>query len=198
MDHPLQVGITGGIGAGKSMVCRIFRQLGVPVYDADSRAKNLMTTDKILISEIQKEFGMLSYHNNGELNREYIIEQTFGNPERLNILNKLVHPRVAIDYKEWVKNNNARYVIKEAALLYESGSFEELDKMIVVTAPESVRIERVLQRDPYRTEEDVRKIILNQMDENEKKRRADYEIINDETVLVIPQVLKLHGIFSKV
>ena len=198
MNYPLQIGVTGGIGAGKSIVCQIFNRLGVPVYDADSRAKNLMTTDKILISGIQKEFGSLSYGASGELNRAYLSSQTFGKPDRLEALNRIVHPRVAADYKEWAMScNEVDYIIKEAALLFETESYKQLDKIVVITAPEEVRIARVLERDRHRSKDDVRKIIESQLGEEEKKKRADHIIVNDESVLVIPQVLKLHEIFSK-
>lgn len=196
MRAPLQIGITGGIGSGKSLVCRIFACLGIPVYDADSRAKNLMTTDGILIRDIQKEFGILSYHSDGTLNRKHLGEQAFGNPESLAKLNALVHPRVGVDFANWVSQQEGKpYVIKEAALLFEAGSYRTLDKLVVVTAPEAVRLERVLLRDSHRTKQMVQDIMKNQMPEEEKIRRADFIIYNDESRLVIPQVLELHQRF---
>lgn len=193
----LQIGITGGIGSGKSLVSKIFNILGVPVYDADSRAKILMTTDEVLVSLIKKEFGALSYHKDGSLDRSFISQQVFQNKERLNILNSIVHPRVQVDYKRWVADHSQySYVLKEAALLFEAGSFEMLDKIIVVYAPESLRIQRVLLRDAHRTETQVREIMGNQMAEDLKLKRADYIINNDETDLVIPQVFKLHEKFT--
>jgi dephospho-CoA kinase len=188
-----QIGITGGIGSGKSLVCKIFECLGVPVYDADSRAKHLMVTDDALIAGIKKEFGSEAYHQNGTLNREFISRQTFGFPERLEKLNKIVHPRVALAYEKWVKDQAShRYVVKEAALLFETGSAAMLDKVIVVSAPVALRVRRVLQRDPWRNEEDVKKIIDSQMSQDEKEKRADFIVINDESQLLIPQILKLH------
>jgi dephospho-CoA kinase len=188
-----QIGITGGIGSGKSLVCRIFQVLGVPVYDADSRAKKLMTTDRILIEEIRKEFGTLSYHANGDLNREYISANVFGNESKLKRLNELVHPRVAIDFKDWTyQHAGCRYVLKEAALLFESGSYKTLDAVILVKAPDEMRIQRVLSRDSHRTREDVEKIMRNQFSEEEKEMKSDYVIRNDEHELVVPQVLHLH------
>jgi dephospho-CoA kinase len=196
MKKPLQVGITGGIGSGKSLVCRIFQCLGVPVYDADSRAKSLMTTDGILTSQIRKVFGDLSYHADGSLNRKYLGERVFNNPKRLQTLNKLVHPRVGEDYRQWVEENSREtYVIKEAALLFEAGSAKALDKIIAVYAPEDVKVWRVLKRDPHRSEADVRGIIQNQMPDEEKRKRANYVIFNDDSQLVIPQVLWLHQQF---
>lgn len=197
MNTPLQIGITGGIGSGKSLVSKIFGCLGVPVYDADSHAKELMTTDGILVSDIKKEFGVLSYSVEGGLNREYLSKQVFNDPERLSILNKLVHPRVGVDFRRWVDQRKRHpYVLKEAALLYESGSYESLDKVIVVYANEALRIQRVLKRDPHRTADQVMAIIKNQMPEEEKLKRADFMIRNDETTLIIPQVISLHQRFS--
>lgn len=198
MNKPLQVGVTGGIGSGKSLVCNIFSQLGVPVYDADSHAKGLMTTDGILISQIKKEFGDLSYNPDGSLNRKYLGEHVFLNEEKLKKLNELVHPRVAANYLNWLsQHQNDPYVIKEAALLFEAGSSGTLDKIIVVSAPESLRQKRVLQRDAHRTVEQFQGIVEKQMPEDEKVKRADYIIVNDETKLVIPQVLFLHDQFTR-
>lgn len=154
-----------------------------------------MTTDGILISGIKKEFGNLSYNTDGTLNRKYIGEVAFGHPEKLKALDALVHPRVAVNYSQWVLEQNYPYVIKEAALLYEAGSYRTLDKIIVVSAPEHLRVKRVLERDPNRSEQMVRDIIGNQMPETEKIDRADFVVTNDETLLLIPQVLKLHQRF---
>lgn len=196
MRKPLQVGITGGIGSGKSLVCRIFQCLGVSVYDADSRAKSLMTTDGILVSQIRKEFGDLAYHADGSLNRKYLGETVFNDPDRLELLNKLVHPRVGEDYRQWLEENSREvYVLKEAALMFESGSYKALDKIIVVYAPEDLKVSRVLGRDLHRSEKDVRAIIRNQMPDETKLKQADHIIFNDDSQLVIPQVLSLHQQF---
>jgi dephospho-CoA kinase len=193
VSNPLQIGITGGIGSGKTLVSKIFACLGIPVYDADSHAKELMTTDGILVSQIKKEFGDLSYLSDGTLNRKYLSEVVFNKQERLDVLNKLVHPRVGENYTQWVKrHNNKAYVLKEAALLFETGSYQALDKIIVVHAPEEVRIKRVVHRDG-RAEQQVREIIRKQMSEEEKLKRADFIIYNDESSLIIPQVLSLHN-----
>ena len=193
MSNPLQIGITGGIGSGKTLVSKIFVCLGIPVYDADSHAKELMTTDGILVSQIKKEFGDLSYLSDGTLNRKYLSEVVFNKQERLDVLNKLVHPRVGENYTQWVKrHNNKAYVLKEAALLFETGSYQALNKIIVVHAPEEVRIKRVIHRDG-RAEQQVREIIRKQMSEEEKLKRADFIIYNDESSLIIPQVLALHN-----
>jgi len=193
MHQPIEIGITGGIGSGKSLVCRIFHVLGVPVYDADSQAKKLMTTDGILIDQIKKEFGSLSYDDKGLLNRELLGRTVFNDPEKLAKLNSMVHPRVAVDYKQWVdEQSGVKYCLKEAALLFEAGSWQLLDKIIVVTAPDELRIKRVLQRDPHRSRADVESIIKNQMPQEEKIKKGNFEVINDESELVVSQVLKLH------
>jgi dephospho-CoA kinase len=197
MHQPIQIGITGGIGSGKSLICRIFQVLNVPVYDADSQAKKLMTTDGILIDQIKKEFGSLSYHKDGMLNRELLSDTVFNQPEKLAKLNSMVHPRVALDYNRWVhEQSGARYCLKEAALLFEAASYQSLNKIIVVTAPDELRIRRVLQRDPFRNKADVERIIKNQMSQEEKIEKADFVIKNDESELVVPQVLKLHEWFN--
>jgi len=193
---PAQIGVTGGIGSGKSLVCRIFKCLGVPVYDADSHAKELMTTDGILISNIKKEFGELSYHTDGSLNRNYLSSKVFNDTGKLQQLNNLVHPRVRENYSQWVDSQEHNpYVIKEAALLFEANSYQELDKIVAISAPDQLRIGRILIRDLQRTEEQVRGIMKQQMPEEEKMRRADFIVRNDEAILVIPQVLELHAHF---
>lgn len=197
MRKPIQIGITGGIGSGKSLVCKIFGVLGVPAYDADSRAKNLMTTDGILIHQIKKEFGSLSYDAKGVLNREFLSATVFANQDKLKRLNALVHPRVAVDYEKWVNEHaENKYVLKEAALLFESGSYQMLDEVILVTASKEIRIERVLARDPHRTKEDVEKIIQNQLSEEEKEAKANYIIRNSESELIVPQIVDLHKRFN--
>jgi dephospho-CoA kinase len=193
MKALLQIGITGGIGSGKSIVCKIFRSLGVPVYNADQRARELMLSDEFLIAQIRKEFGNASYHPDGSLNRQYLAQLVFEARDKVEKLNQMVHPRVRVDFQRWVGTQlSGTYILNEAALLIEAGTAAALDKLIVVSAPESLRIKRVLQRDPHRTETDIRNIMKNQMPEAEKVKRADFVILNDDTQLVIPQVLDLH------
>ena len=195
MKFPLQVGITGGIGTGKSTVATIFACLGIPVYDADSHAKSVMTTDSILADQIKKEFGNLTYDSDGGLNRKYLSAQVFGSPERLEKLNSLVHPRVTEDYKQWlVLQVRKPYILKEAALLFETGSASQLDKIIVVTAPQPLRIKRVISRD-HRSETEIRSIMQRQWTGTQSIEQADYVIENDEVSPLIPQVLKLHWEF---
>ena len=192
MALPLQVGITGGIGSGKSTIVKIFNSLGVHSYDADSRAKILMNSDSVLIKQIKNEFGTQSFDQDGQLDRKYLASHVFGYPDRLKKLNSLVHPRVADDYALWVsKNKNSKYVIKEAALLYESGTAQQLDKIIVVTASESIRVDRVMKRDS-RSKAEVMKIIDQQFPQDKLQSLAHFVIVNDESKLLIPQVLNLH------
>ena len=188
----LRVGITGGIGSGKSTIARIFSTFNIPVYDADSHAKKLMTTDKILVGEITREFGTLSYQSDGALDRKFLAEVVFNDPGKLSRLNSLVHPRVDLDFEQWVSRQaSAPYILKEAALLFNSGASKKLNKIIVVAAPTEVRIERIRRRDG-RTDDQIKKIINQQMDQQEMEHRADYIIRNDGSELVIPQVLRIH------
>jgi dephospho-CoA kinase len=192
---PLQIGITGGIGSGKSLVCKIFSALQVPVYDADSRAKAVMTTDGILIESIKKEFGTLAYKRNGELDREYVSKLVFSNPQKLATLNALVHPRVGTDYRQWASTQSAAYVLREAALLIETGASAQVHELLVVEAPEALRIKRVLARDPHRSEEQVREIMKNQLSDSERRKHAQHIIQNDEQHSLVDQVLALHQRF---
>jgi dephospho-CoA kinase len=191
-----KIGITGSIGSGKSTVTQIFATLGIPVYDADSRAKLLMVTSPALISQIKKLFGDDAYLSDGSLNRPHIAQQAFHNKQILTQLNALVHPAVFNDFDNWcAQQSGVVYVIKEAALMFESDSYKQLDEVIVVTAPEALRIQRTITRDGI-TAEAVLARMKNQLTEEEKKQRAQYEIKNDEQHLLIPQVLKLHSSFS--
>jgi dephospho-CoA kinase len=191
----LKIGITGGIGSGKSIVCKIFSQLGIPVYEADAAAKQLMNTDQELISNLKKEFGEKIYNSKNELNKKALAEIVFNNPHALKKLNNLVHPAVRIDFDNWInKNNSAPYVIEEAAILFESGANKHMDYIITVSAPEDLRFKRVMMRDNV-SEEYVRNISKNQMDDKEKIKLSDFEIVNDDTQLLIPQVLHLHDHF---
>lgn len=196
----LKIGVTGGIGVGKSVVCRMFALLGIPVYDADTRAKWVMHNDEALKQELTTAFGPETYTAEGELNRAYLSKTAFHNPEKLNLLNSLVHPHVGNDFSKWVEaNQSAPYVIKEAALMYESESWRQMDEIIAVFAPMDVRIKRVMQRDLHRTKQDIEAIIGKQLKEEDKMARAQHIIYNDDKQLLIPQVLCLHEQFlSKV
>jgi dephospho-CoA kinase len=190
----LRVGLTGGIGSGKSVVAKVFETLGIPVYYADDAAKRLMNTNPELKAAIIKNFGEGSY-TNGELNRKYMASIVFNDKEKLYLLNSLTHPATIRDAGEWIKRQTSPYIIKEAALLFESGADKILDHVIGVFAPLPLRIKRVMNRDVV-TEEEIMKRINRQMDEEEKMKRCDFVITNDEKELVIPQVLELHEKFS--
>ncbi len=198
-DTPLNVGITGGIGSGKSLVCKIFQVLGIPVYDADTRARWLQSNDEELIGLIIKNFGNEAYIEANKLNRNFLAEKVFSNHEELNLLNQLVHPRVALDYQKWVAQHSSKpYVLKEAALLIESGAYRALDFIIHVKAPIDIRISRIRNRDKGRTEEQIHQIISKQLSDEERDQHTDYIIVNDHRSLLIPQVLHINqGLLSK-
>lgn len=187
-----KIGITGGIGSGKTTVCKIFEALGIPVYYADDRAKWLMTNDSNLIASIKNLFGAAAYFENGELNRAHIAQIAFHDPQKLAQLNALVHPVVFSDSEQWQQaQQHVPYTIKEAALLYESGSYQKLDQIIVVTAPIEIRIQRVMDRDKT-TYEAVEARLNKQMPEAEKVQKADFVIYNDGKQALLPQVLNIH------
>lgn len=195
----LRIGITGGIGSGKSIVSRLFQVLGVPIYDADTRARWVMENDSLLRQQLREVFGHDSYDAENRLNRPLLARLVFSQPQLLARLNAIVHPRVGTDFEEWAKAQQAvghAYVLKEAALMFESGSYRQLDQVIVVTAPLAVRQARVLRRDPHRTADDVLAIMAKQLSEEEKVTRAQHVIVNDDAHLLIPQVLMLHQQFS--
>ncbi len=188
----LKAGITGGIGSGKTTVCKIFETLGIPVYYADDRAKWLMVNDPELVEGIRKAFGEEAYTAEGALNRAYLAKTAFGDPEKLAKLNSLVHPAVFRDGSEWHHaQTGAPYTLREAALLFESGSYKAIDKMIVVTAPIDLRLQRVMERDNV-PEAAVRARMEQQWPEEEKVKRADYLVHNDGEQLLLPQVLDIH------
>jgi dephospho-CoA kinase len=186
----LKVGITGGMGCGKSTISRFFKILGVPLYSADEAGKRLMATDPYLRTQIIQNFGEASYHD-GQLNRSFIAEQVFSNIKKLALLNGLVHPAVIRDGEQWILQQQSKYVLKEAAILFESGSYKSLDLVIGVSAPFPLRLERIIKRDGL-TPSQVMERINKQMDEDEKMRRCDFVVVNDENTPVIPQVLALH------
>ena len=189
MQH---LGITGGIGSGKTTVCKIFETLGIPIYYADDRAKFLMSHDPNLIMGIIELFGQEAYLEPQVLNRAHIAQVAFNDKDKLTQLNALVHPAVARDGLEWqAAQYDVPYTLKEAALLYESGSYRSLDKIIVVTAPLKLRIERVMARDGSKREE-VEARIAKQMPESEKVNMADFVIYNDGEQALIPQVMSIH------
>ena len=190
----LKIGITGGIGAGKSTVASIFKVLGVPVFDADATAKNILNTDPVLREQIIATFGSETYKQ-GLLDKKYLATLVFNNPDQLAKLNALVHPATIAAAEQWASHFTSRpYIIKEAALLFEAGTNVGLDYIIGVTAPEELRIARVMARDQV-TREEVLGRMQHQLNDTEKMKRCDFVIDNNEQSLVIPQVLTLHERF---
>lgn len=192
----LQVGLTGGIGAGKTTVAKIFTVLGVPVFNADDEAKKLMNSNEQLKMNIISVFGNESYTDN-ILNRQYIADIVFNNTYKLEQLNSIVHPATMKHYNNWVLQQKSSYVIKEAALMFEAGSATNLQFVIGVFAPKHIRYKRVMQRDNT-TKEQVDARMKNQIDENIKMKLCNAVIINDEQQLITTQVLQLHQHFLKI
>lgn len=186
----LKVGITGGIGSGKSIVCQVFATLGIPVFNADDAARFLMDDDAALKANIQSLLGEDVYRN-GILDRAKVAGIVFREPEKLKALNALVHPATIAYSKTWMQKQESTYVIKEAAIFFESGSYQEMDIMIGVFAPTELRISRAMERSKASRNEILQRI-SQQMDEAEKMNRCDYVIRNDEVCAVIPQVLSIH------
>ena len=184
------IGLTGGIGSGKTTVAKMFTTLGIPVYIADLEAKALMNRSKVIKRKLIALFGEEAYVN-GRLNKPFIANKIFNNPELLAKMNAIVHPKVASHFKRWIKKQDAKYCIKEAAILFENGSYKQCDYNILVTAPESMRIKRVIERDKS-TQEKVKAIIKNQWSDKDKMELADFIIENIELEKTKKQVLKIH------
>lgn len=192
----LKIGITGGIGSGKTTVCKIFETLGIPVFYADTVAKEIMTQDPVLISGVKDTFGEESYFADGRLNNKHIAGIVFNDQAELAKLNALVHPAVFRAFDSWLETNAsaAPYILKEAALLFESGSYKMCDLSILVSAPLSTKLSRVMQRDGV-TEAQVLARMDKQFTDEKKMEMADFYISNDETTSLIVQVLALHEQF---
>lgn len=189
----IKIGLTGGIGSGKSTVASIFKQLGISIYFSDARAKFLMASDAKVIAQIEDSFGSESFVN-GQLNKMYISKKVFSNTRALKTLNSIVHPAVKSDFNLWCATQEGSYIIKESAILFESKSNIGLDKVILVSSPKELKMSRVLQRD-----QSDEKSVLERMDtqwkDSEKRLLADYEIRNDEKKSLIEQVNFLHKCF---
>jgi len=187
------IGITGGIGSGKSIVCKVFELLGTPVYYADLRANWLTNTDLQLRKEIKELFGRKAYDENGQYNRKWIANQVFENPQLLQLLNILIHPKVFEDTQKWLRQHQSQpYVLREAAISNAAGKGTDLDKIIVVSCPLEIKIKRILQRDPQRSIDQIHSIMARQKSEDAYLSIADYQIINDDKELILPQILSLH------
>lgn len=190
----IKVGITGNIGSGKSTIAKLFALLGIPVYDADSRAKAVMINDEHLKKELITNFGNETYYPDGTLNRAHLSQQVFNNPNQLKALNSLVHPAVFKDFNSWLNlysNTQIPYILKEAALLVESGSYKDLDYLILVQADEELRLQRSMARDAA-SKDAILARMKNQMPQENKVPFAHFFIQNNTHDLLIPQVLKIH------
>jgi len=185
-----KIGITGGIGSGKTTVSRIFEVLGVPVYRSDERARELSNTDEKIQQLISRLLGQESILPNGELNRAFVAEQVFNNHSLLKMLNEIIHPRVEQDFNDWSIRQTSDWILKEAAILFETGNAKKLDKIVVVDAPDELCIERVMRRNGI-----SRNAVIERMNaqwpREERLKQADYVIVNDNIHAVIPQVLDL-------
>lgn len=188
----LKIGITSGIGAGKTTVSKLFELLGVPVYYADDRAKQLMNEDDELKQKIITHFGT-SVYASGQLDRKLLANLIFNDEKKLALLNSLVHPATLADAAKWMQSQKTAYAIKEAALIFESGSHLQLDAVIGVSAPFDLRLSRAMKRDHLPAEKVIERM-NKQMPEDEKMQRCNYLLYNDEQQLLIPQVMALHQI----
>lgn len=184
------VGLTGGIGSGKTTVANMFRKLGVPVYNSDVEAKNLMNFSAKIRKDIEGLLGEQSYLN-GELNRDYVAKKVFADKELLKALNRIVHPAVRTHFLDWSKEQKTQYVVQEAAIIFENGNREFYDKIILVTAPTPIRISRVMDRDGS-TEAQVEQRIKNQLPDSEKEKYSDFVIPNIELEKTQLEVMRVH------
>ncbi len=186
----LKLGVTGGIGSGKSITCRIFSTLGVPVYNADEKAKLLVNTDEDIRNTIIREFGSESF-TNSTYNRQFIASVVFKDKKKLQLLNRIIHPAVEKDFKNWYRKQDYYYIIHEAAILFESGTDKFMDYTLLIDAPENYRIDRVTKRDKT-TQKEVALRLKNQWPADKISKMADWVIVNDGKTLILPQILKIH------
>lgn len=189
----LKIGLTGGIGSGKTTVANIFRHLGIPIFNADDAAKQIMHDDKNLQEQIQQTFGEATY-TNGKLNRAYLAQQVFNDAYKLQQLNALVHPVAIAKGLQWASQQKSPYIIKEAALMFEAGSAFNLDYVIGVYAPQNIRIQRVIKRENT-TATEVQSRMKHQINETIKMKLCNFVLVNDDSQLLLPQVIKLHQHF---
>jgi dephospho-CoA kinase len=187
----ITVGITGGIGSGKTIVSRIFSELGIAVYNADYEAKQMYNLQNVK-EELKNKFGKKILDADNNVDKKKIADLIFNDEKALQQVNALIHPLVFQHFSEWKKKQKGPYVLKEAAILFESGSNNDCDKIIMVSAPAETRIQRILQRDK-RTRKEIEQIMARQWSDEQKIKHSDFTIINDETQLVIPQVLDIHA-----
>jgi len=190
----LRIGVTGGIGSGKSTVCNILMNLGVPVFYSDLAGRKILNDDEEVKAEVRKAFGSDMFNADGSLDRHRMANLVFNDPKALSELNEIIHPKVKEAFEEWaLENEKSPYVVKEAAILFESGSYYDLDKVVNVFAPKENRIKRVMKRDGV-DEEAVRKRMRFQYTDEERNDLADFIIMNEEDIDLLPQVMELHEI----
>lgn len=187
----ITVGITGGIGSGKTTISKVFELLKIPVFYADNEAAHASRFDERIVTKLQERYGSEIYSRPGILNKAKLASVIFSNPGEKEFVNGLIHPVVRERFLIWVKNQTTKYVIEEAAILIETGIHTQLDKIILVTCPEELRIKRIMNRDG-KTMNEIKAVIANQLSDEEKRKYCDYEIKNDGSELVIPQILKIH------
>ncbi|MCH8546624.1 MAG: dephospho-CoA kinase [Cryomorphaceae bacterium] len=188
---PLVVGITGGIGSGKTTAAKIFESLGIPIYIADEKARTLTAQNSEILSYIRSTYGDEVFDDNGDLIRKKLGEQVFGDKEKLKALNEVIHPIVSKDFKEWTAQQDAPYVLKEAAVLFESGNYTNCDYVILVVAPKETRIERVIKRSGL-TREDIEARMHHQWSDDDKLALSDFVIHNDDHHELMPQIYDIH------
>lgn len=194
----VKVGVTGGIGSGKSAVCSIFKTMGFPVYDSDKRAKTIVNEDESLKNKIIGFFGNEAYDSLGLYNRSWMAEQVFADNNKLKVLNGLIHPAVKDDFEFWLKQNNQHAIVfKETALLIETGIYKAMDFNMNICSPKELRVQRILKRDSHRTLEMVVKIIDNQLNDEEKNKLVDGVIFNDEKESLIEQANQMVRLILK-
>ncbi len=189
MQSKITIGITGGIGSGKSTICRVFSTMGYPVFYSDTEAKEIMLSDSSVKNQIIKLFGERAYNDNG-VNREYLAEKVFNNSELLSQINNIVHPAVRKKFNSWKLEQNERIVLNEAAILFETGAYKNFDHTILVTCPEELRISRIITRDKT-SKQKVKERMNKQWSDEAKAALADFVICNDENSLVSKQVLDI-------
>ena len=190
------VGLTGGIGSGKSTILKCFKSFGIPVYIADDEAKKLMNRSKVIQRKLIKLFGEKAYAD-GVLNRPYLASQIFNDKTLLSKMNAVVHPKVALHFKRWLKKQNAEYVIKEVAIIFENNLQDQYDYIITVVADEDLRMQRVMKRDNV-SQEKVKAIIKNQWSDAEKIAKSDFVIVNDDLNVAKKQALDIHNKLLKI
>lgn len=186
-EHPYKIAIVGGIGSGKSIVSRLFRMMGVPVYDCDTEAKRLMNSDAVLRSALIEAIGTQAYGIDGNVDRAFLASYMFGNPDRVTLVNSIVHPAVRTHFTAWAAKVGSRIVAVETAILFESGMDADVDAILVVHAPEALRLQRAMKRDGA-DEQAIRRRMSNQTTDDELLSRASFRVYNDGTVSLIAQV----------